>query len=570
MSRIPLSTIADRCRTLSVNQLLLFTTLFIVLLANQSLWGSLWVAVGDQPMAHIGFMMAFVILVATLTLILLAFFSLPGLVKPMLILLLMTSAATAYFIDNMHVMFSVSMIDNIFETDTREAGELISSGLIVHLLVFGVLPSIFVSSVRLKKETPIKEAFSRVKLLAVMVLVAVLAVFWSYKDFSLVLRANRSIRYLVNPVAPVVSLVKFVKLRTVGVDRSLEAVFSDASRFVPVSEDGRHTLLVIVVGETARAMNFSLDGYPRDTNPELSKYPLVNFTNTRSCGTATAESVPCMFSDLDHDHFNTQSARHRENLLDGLSRVGFNVLWRDNNSSCKGVCSRVAYESLLDLKVPGLCEHGECYDEILLHGIDDYLDGLDGDAVIVLHQKGSHGPAYYKRYPQKFSRFKPECDQSDVQNCDRQSITNTYDNTILYSDYVLSRVIDRLREYDKRFDTAMIYMSDHGESLGENGIYLHGLPYMFAPEEQTHVPFVIWLSENIRREKNIDLQCLQDHPNEQTSHDNLVHSVLGLLDVKTHVYQQKLDLFSTCRSHLMAKKEGGLMYGVDQQSSSWN
>jgi len=255
-----------------------------------------------------------------------------------------------------------------------------------------------------------------------------------------------------------------------------------------------------------------------------------------------------MFLDVGRDRFEATLALRREGLLDVLQRAGVAVRWRDNNSGCKGVCDRVPYEDLSNLRVPGLCRDGECYDEILLHELQYHLDKLDRDAVVVLHMKGSHGPAYFKRYPPAFEFFTPVCKSIELDRCPRQDIVNAYDNTLRYTDHVLSLTIDLLRRNAKRFDTAMLFVSDHGESLGENGLYLHGIPYALAPREQIHVPMLLWLSEGLRERLRIDVACLEARRREPSSHDNLYHSVLGLMGVRTAIYRPDRDLFRRCLS----------------------
>jgi len=553
----------DKYRIMSVNRILLLVSLFVVILDNSSLWSGLWGALGENPVKHIVFMGSFFVFLVVLTLLLLSLFSFVRLIKVVAIIVLISSSIIAYFIDNMHVIFSVTMIQNLFETDIKEASELINASNILHVLLFGILPSVFIWLIKIDHKSAKSELISRMKLLSVLLLVTTLSMLWSSKEYAFVLRENRSLRFLVNPVFPLTSLVKYLKINSglVNKKRDLVPVFSDAAKYVNAGSENKKDVLIIVVGETARAANFSLNGYKRETNPKLKNEDIITYSDTSSCGTATAQSVPCMFSDLTHDNFSVSKAKSRENLLDGLSHAGFDVLWRDNNSSCKGVCARVETEDLTELQVKDLCNEEECYDEILLHKLDEYINKITDDAVIVLHQKGSHGPAYYKRYPDQFSKFTPECNVSSVHKCNQDEIVNAYDNTILYSDYFLSKVIEFLKSHSEKYNTALVYMSDHGESLGEQGVYLHGLPYFMAPQEQTHVPFIVWLSENIKDEKYIDYECLVRNSNKKYSQDNLVHSVLGLMDVSTKSYDKDLDIFSVCRTFNMAKNSLPLLIG---------
>jgi lipid A ethanolaminephosphotransferase len=200
------------------------------------------------------------------------------------------------------------------------------------------------------------------------------------------------------------------------------------------------------------------------------------------------------------------------------------------------------------LTVPEFCNDKECFDEILLQGLQEKIAAFKNDSVIVLYQKGSHDPAYYQRSPQAFKKFTPECRSNQIYDCPREQVINAYDNSILYTDYFLTQVIHFLQKNAEQYNTALLYMSDHGESLGENGIYLHGLPYKFAPDEQTHIPFILWLSPEFASGFNIDSECLKQRSTEAYSHDNLFHSVLGMLDIQTGEYDAELDIFNACRN----------------------
>jgi lipid A ethanolaminephosphotransferase len=222
------------------------------------------------------------------------------------------------------------------------------------------------------------------------------------------------------------------------------------------------------------------------------------------------------------------------------------VKWRDNNAGCKGACDRTGMEDLSSQAPSPLCP-GECYDAVLLEGLPDMLRRAERDTVLVLHQKGSHGPAYHLRYPQPFEIFKPVCRTNQLESCAPREIVNAYDNSIAYTDHNLSATIDLLKTQSGAFDTALLYVSDHGESLGEGGIYLHGLPWSIAPDTQKRVPMLFWMSDGFRSRFHVDRTCLQKRARDALSHDNLFHSILGLLDVQTSAYRGDLDLFRGCR-----------------------
>jgi lipid A ethanolaminephosphotransferase len=293
-------------------------------------------------------------------------------------------------------------------------------------------------------------------------------------------------------------------------------------------------LIIVVVGETARADHFSLNGYRRETNPRLSRENyLVSFRQVSSCGTDTAISVPCLFAFDGRADFDVASARHTENVLDVLAKAGVNILWRDNNSDSKGVAERVRHENFRLPESNPVCDT-ECRDVGMLSGLQEYIDSQQGDILIVLHQMGSHGPAYFKRYPPEFEKYKPACHTLELSECTQEEIINAYDDTLLYTDYFLSRVIELLKANTPQFETAMFYISDHGESLGENGLYLHGMPYLFAPEAQTHVPVIAWIGPS----SDIDYETtltLKDIPN---SHDAFSNSLLEAFEVEAEYYEK--------------------------------
>jgi lipid A ethanolaminephosphotransferase len=247
-----------------------------------------------------------------------------------------------------------------------------------------------------------------------------------------------------------------------------------------------------------------------------------------------------MFSIYDHDNYKKKKALNTENIVDVLQKSGVNVVWLDNNSSSKGVADRIEYHDYKSPKTNPVCDT-ECRDEGMLANLQSYIDSHPtGDILIILHQMGSHGPAYYKRYPEQFEKFTPVCQTNQLEQCSQQEIINTYDNTLLYTDYFLSQTIKLLKNNAENFESAMLYMSDHGESLGENSVYLHGLPYSIAPEAQRHVPFVMWFNDILS--EDINLKDLRSKANSRLSQDNLFHTLLGLMEVETELYDQDLDI----------------------------
>ena len=468
------------------------------------------------------------------------------LTKPFFILLIMIAAASARFMDTFGTIIDTDMIRNAAETTGSEAGHLLTAGFLTHMLIFGIVPSLLIVFVRIKH----RPFFEKFKHNLVLVL-CLLAVFTSVsianvRTFTAAIRQHRDLAATVNPVAPIVSAVRYAVATGADKNVAVQPLGTDARVAAPMLS-GKPRVTIIVAGETARAENFSLGGYSRDTNPLLARQDIQYFTDTSSCGTATAVSLPCMFSVYTRASYTHRKGLETENLLDVLTRAGVKAEWWENNTGSKGVADRIAYTSFSDINDPRFCKNNECLDDVALDRLGAWLDGIKGDSVLVIHQLGSHGPAYSLRYPEKFRRFTPDCRTAELGNCSPEEIVNAYDNSILYTDYIVSTVIDMLKAREAKMAGSMIYMSDHGESLGENELYLHGAPYFIAPSQQTHIPFVLWTGKETRA--GIDQPCLKATAGEPRSHDNLFHTVLGLMNVATEVYDPALDALAACRTN---------------------
>lgn len=522
---------------------------FISLLDNQHLFGSLNANLLDASQSATGITLSVILINIGFLGLLLSLFAFRPLLKPALIFLLMTSAISAYFMDTYSIVIDSGSLNNVVETDRREALELMSWSLLQYIVLLGLLPSLLVAKLRLKYKTIGSHLLQQSGVVVVSVLVVATVLGVAYKDLSLFARQHRDLRYYFNPGYPIYSLVKFSGRLFTPALAAITPIGLDAKpmQILGGNPGAKKSLFILVVGETARAANFSHGGYPRDTNRYTAKQDVFYFRNVHSCGTATAESLPCMFSLLDQKEFSIADAKAQENLLDVLQHAGIQTLWVDNNSGCKDVCNRVEYVSLANETNSRFCNQQECADEILVDYLSQRIAAAKDDMVIVLHQKGSHGPAYAKRHPNNFSVFSPECQLDQVEQCTQQEIINAYDNTILYTDYVLSQIISLLQRSSKEFTTAMLYVSDHGESLGEYGIYLHGLPYSIAPDLQTHVPMLLWLSQEFKQKLALHDDCMNKTINSAYTHDNLFHSVLGMMDVETTTHNKNLDIVNHCR-----------------------
>lgn len=517
----------------------LMLSLYLVVFANAPFWHRFSTQLGTSTTGNWLFL---IMIGAGICLILNGIFSLVSfkpLYKPVLITLLLVSAVVNYYMESYGIVIDKQMITNLLETDFREASEQLTAAYFSHIALKAGIPALLLAYTEVIYRPWRKELLERTLVTAAGAAMLILIVFGNFKSITLFGRKHPELRMYINPTYPIYSLIKVVLKRSRSKTREpLRIVAPDATR----TASGQKSLLVLVVGETARAEQFSLNGYKRNTNPELKPLNIFNFTDVQSCGTDTAESLPCMFSHLGRNSYSRAEAFKYENLLDVLQRTGVNVLWLDNNSGAKGVAERIAYKSLATEKDPLLCSTEECFDEIMLKDFDRLLAENKGDRLLVLHQKGSHGPSYYKRSPNDYKQFTPECTQDNVQDCEPQTIVNAYDNTIRYTDHFLAKLIARLKK--ENYPTAMLYASDHGESLGENNIYLHGLPYSLAPKQQTRIPMIFWGSDSYLKKKGIERELLAKHLDDQFSHDNLFHTILGLFQIKSTVYRQELDIFS--------------------------
>jgi len=514
----------------------LAVAIFLAAAGNLRLWGAL--IGGPEPLSWTALVAVFLAIVAVFGL-LLQIVAVPWIFKPIAGLLLMAAAAATVFMLGYGVLIDRSMVGNALQTVAAEAAEFVTPRNLLGLLGLGVLPVAALCWARLRYG-PLRSELRLKAGLVAGTTAAALAFAWpSFQDLSFAARRSPELKLMLNPSSPIGSLISYLHGRSHAA-AALTPIATDASRR---DEPGRRrTVFVLVLGETATAAHFSLNGYERDTNPELSTRQVVNFPDVTACATSTADALPRIFSGLTREECSDLEfdLDDRETLLDVLQRVGVSVLWKDNNSGCKGVCERVRYEEATG--PPELQHDGAVYDEALLVGLQAELDRQPGDLFLVLHQKGSHGPAYYRRSPPAFKRFLPECSGDDVQRCPRDEVVNAYDNTILYTDHVLAMVIDFLAANSATSQVAMLYVSDHGESLGENGIYLHGFPYWLAPYEQTHVPMLFWASPEFYEAHGQSLVALRAASGRPYSHDNVFHTILGAFDVQTASYDASLDL----------------------------
>jgi lipid A ethanolaminephosphotransferase len=537
---------------LSTERLLLGLGLYFTLACNTPFWRALLASRGGEGGALL-YVLAIGVALTALNVLLLAPLLNRWTTKPLLGGLILVAAVSSYYAGHYGVYFDPSMLRNVLRTDVAEARELLTPGFFLQVAALA-LPPLFVLQRAHLRQRPFKRALAiRAASVVLALIVAAGALGSVFKDLSAQMRNHKELRYLITPAAPLWSLARVLSRDAQAANLPRQPIGADARLGASWAAAKKPALFVIVVGETARAANWGLNhpaGQPpaRDTTPELARRAVINFPDVTSCGTNTEVSVPCMFSLQGRRHYDEDAIRGSESLLDTLHHAGLRVVWNDNQSGCKGVCAGVESMRPDPAALPALCDGERCLDEALLESSRSLLRDADGNLVLVLHQLGNHGPAYFRRYPDAFRRFTPTCDDEDLSKCSREQVANSYDNALLYTDHVLGRSIDMLQELAPRYDTALLYVSDHGESLGENGLYLHGLPYSIAPAEQTRVPMVIWISNGFAARTRLDPACLRTQADKPTAHDNLFHTVLGLLDVRTAARDDTLDLTAACRS----------------------
>lgn len=534
--------------TLRVETLILLVVAFMIATANGSWWQTVTTGRSWGSLGTWGFVTACFIALVALHFAVLAAVANQWIIKPLLSVLVITAAGAAYYMRAFAMILDPSMVQNVLHTDAREASDLLSWNMFVWIALWSALPIVFIWWVRVARIGLMKALRVRVATVLGALIIAVLAVLTMSRDIFSFMRNHHEARYLITPGNFLYGLGVNSIRRVADASAPREVVGKDA-RVIHVAMASKPRVLVLVVGETARAANFSLLGYARETNPELEKLDVTAFSQVTSCGTSTEVSVPCMFSQFGREDYDERRIRNSEGLLDVLVHAGYTVKWIDNQSGCKGVCNGNGIEvSRPDPSTaPDLCDDKECYDGILARRLDSELKAIRGDTVLVMHMMGNHGPAYFKRYPPEFRRFTPDCRTAQLRDCTREEVVNAYDNAIVYTDHVLARIVASLARSADRMTSAMLYVSDHGESLGEGGLYLHGFPYAIAPSQQTHVPMVLWLSPTLTSTGDVSTRCVRDRADEPYSHDNLFHSVLGLLNVRTAVYRPDRDIFDGCR-----------------------
>lgn len=566
---------------LGAGTLLLLVVAYLVIALNARFWAIVSASPGLDGLHGVTVIAAVAAALFALTLMMLLPLSLRWTFRPGLALVLLLSAAAAFFIGDYGAVIDRHALASVYATDAREAGEWLSLRMLAFIVGFGAVPAALLWWVRIDWRSAPRELWSRLKLGAFAFALLAIAAGSAGKDVASLLRNRMELRHIANPFALLAANLSYLDhARDAG--RPFVRIATDAHRGDVLVPSKRPVVLVLAIGESLRAASLDLNGYGRDTDVDLHPLPIVNFGHVGSCGTNTATSLPCMFSDLGRAAYDDAEAKHRENLLDVLKRAGYDLLWIDNNTGSRGIAARAKEMSAADGADPALCNADGCHDAVLVDRLKTVLPTIHRDTVIVVHMLGSHGPAYHARYPAAFAVFQPECRTNALQRCSDAQLRNTYDNSVLYTTHVLAGIASLLGETralldrmpadalrcralrghagsgdcpllpqptpaaDPGIDAAMLFVSDHGESLGEKGLYLHGAPYAIAPDEQTHVPMLLWTSDRFAARRGLHLDCVRRGADRALSHDHFFHSVLALADVRTRARKPALDLFAGC------------------------
>lgn len=462
---------------------------------------------------------------------------LPRLIFKGLMILLTLLGATSLVVWLYYgIAMTPDMVRNFLATDFHEASGYWSWSLALNFILI-TLPGLLLIN-RLRSSRRPESKLKRLGICVVTLLCGVFVLFIQLQPFSALMRGDKSLRYLFAPVNIVYSTSSTLlrdqnpeKAQKVIVDASPKAIFTS----------DKPTLFVVLIGETARSTNWQLASYEKPTNPELSKLNIINIPKVQACGTSTDVSLPCMLSRVGRRDYDRKRILTEESLPSLLKRAGFSVTWVDNQSGCEGTCDGVRVTK--PTPDPLYCHAGTCMDGVFNRSIDEAFNALktQSHAVLFLHMMGSHGPAYYKRSTESEKVFGKECTDPTFKSCSKESIRAAYDSSIRYTDRVVAELIRKLQNKTD-INTALIYLSDHGESLGENGLYLHGAPYYIAPDEQKIVPMVMWFSEPFKKNYTIDTRVIEENSHKPVTHDHLYHTILGLLNVRSSTYDSQWDL----------------------------
>ncbi|MBY0411918.1 MAG: phosphoethanolamine transferase domain-containing protein, partial [Burkholderiaceae bacterium] len=319
---------------------------------------------GQGSLRGWGFALAFGLIVAAGNAALLSLLAWRWTLKPAAATLVLMAAFGAYFMLGYGVVIDAGMLTNVLQTDVKEAGDLMNWRMVGTVLVLAVPPLVWLFRRPVRRLSAARQVLHNGLLLLGSVAVIVVCLLLVFQDFASTMRNHTQLRYLINPLNSVYALAN-IATKPLRMDtRTLLPLGRDAQLGASYTAQTKPPLLVLVLGETGRSVNFGINGYDRNTTPRLAaRTDLISARNAWSCGTSTAASVPCMFSHLGRTGYEGRSA-NSESLIDVLHHAGLAVLWLDNQSGCKGVCDRIGETMTQSTQDPALCTDGECLDRV--------------------------------------------------------------------------------------------------------------------------------------------------------------------------------------------------------------
>ncbi len=432
--------------------------------------------------------------------------------KIILSLTFIGNAIAFYFITTYEVLITDKMMGNVFNTRYSEASAFFSYTALLYVIVLGVIPCIYILTRKIE--------YGRFKQFmtnsGIALLFTLLGAIINMQNFTWVDRHAPKVGSLLMPWSYVVNTVRYNN--HVRKTNQKEIKLPDA-KIATAEKD----VCILIIGESARRDHFALYGYDRETNP-LLKSDSVKTLIAKSAATYTTAGVKAILS-------HKESKKLYEILPNYLYRTGVDVVWRTNNWGEPPVHIEKYYK-IKDIK-ERYPESDERYDKILLEGLEhDIASNNKAKQLIVLHTNTSHGPTYFKKYPAEFEVFKPVCTTVEMSKSNREELINAYDNTIVYTDYLIHTVIEKLRGL-KNIRSCVVYISDHGESLGENNLYMHGVPMIMAPAEQIEIPFIVWSSD----------PTLQVKEFEEVGQYHIFHSILHFLSIESPIFDEEKNIF---------------------------
>ena len=491
----------------SLATLLLFNLPFFNYVAensNESAGGQIFLMVSLVViMLAVNFMMTY------LTVFLLRFVG-----RILLAILTLINATCVYFIYTYNIIIDEVTIGNVFNTRYSEASGFFSWSLWGYMLV-ALLPALWCLLQPVVRGKAKKMGEYCGSSLGIVLVVALM----NYNQMLFVSQHDTELGGLLQPWS---YLVNSIRVASINSDKQAEEIKLPDGKIT----DNEKAVVVLVIGESARKANFQLYGYNRPTNPLLSKQTDLKVFQTNSCATYTTAGTKAILEPKN-------SGDLYELLPNYAFRTGADVTWRTSNWGEPPIHID-EYLTIKELteKYP---EADKTHDELLFTGLRQRIEQSPKNKVlIVLHTSTSHGPKYADKYPKKFEVFKPVANNVEEAEKNLPMLVNAYDNTIVYTDYLLNGLINTLRDM-KDWRSAMLFISDHGESLGENKMFMHGLPLKLAPKTQYEIPFLVWTSAGYRDYRTDLPPVLEQH--------YIFHSVLNLLSIQSPAYNPEFDIF---------------------------